>query len=243
MKKQSGMTLIEIMVGLVISMIIILAMFSLYKYAVRNIFGSADNRGFIANAKQDARLATSLITLQNVLQGAGFGLTANASNNFLIAHNVLIENDNTLSESSAALTLSNTEQTGNAVFWETNVNLDAATTSYQCHGIVSDSNNKSVYLLNKNDGCNPINSNWKTISWDKSIIIESGVLNQPIEFQALRSTSCRPFGVNQMAASSETSPTPTPVPNAGLRVNIVYSNSTTLSNNSTYSVCLSNYSE
>jgi Tfp pilus assembly protein PilW len=243
MKKHKGMTLIEIMIGLVISMIIILAMFSLYKYAVSNIFGSTDNRGFIANAKQDARLSTSLITLQNIIQGAGFGFTSRITTNFILGNNVSLENNNTLSASSASISINNTEQTGNALFWETNNNIDAATTSYQCHGIISDSSTKAVYLLNKESSCNPINTNWKTTTWNKSVIVESGVLTQALQFKAIKSTACSPFGVNQMAASSETSPTPTPVPNAGLRVTIVYSNSTTVSANSSYSVCLSNYAE
>lgn len=254
MKKQKGMSLIELMVGLTISLIVILAMFTLYRYAVRNIFGSSDNRGLVANARQDGELATALLTIQNRLQSAGFGFSATVANHFVLVSGASLSANNTVSSSSspAAQSVSATSASGNAVFWESNPDLAGSTDSYRCTGILSDASTKAVYLLEKTGGCHPVSTTWSSVPWTKTTLIAANVLASQLTFSASASSStCTPFGLDALkvvssgASSSSSSSstvvvTPTPVPNAGLHVLINYSNSTTNSSNS-YSVCLQNY--
>jgi len=78
------------MVGMTISMIIMVGMFVLYKYSISNIFGNPDNRGMIANANQEAQLGTGLLRVQQSMQGAGFGISASANTNIVLANAVTI---------------------------------------------------------------------------------------------------------------------------------------------------------
>ncbi len=71
--RQSGMSMIGLMVGLLLAMIAILAGMTLYQSIVRS---SIQTR---TDATQDGQLASALLSLQLELQSAGFGLTAGAN--------------------------------------------------------------------------------------------------------------------------------------------------------------------
>ncbi len=67
---QQGMTLISLMVGLLLSMIGILAAMTLYKNLVH---ASVEAR---ADAAQDGQLASAMLSLQLEVQSAGYGITS-----------------------------------------------------------------------------------------------------------------------------------------------------------------------
>ncbi len=69
---QRGMTLISLMVGLLLSMISILAALSLYKSLVQV---SIESR---TDAVQDGQLASAMLSLQLELQTAGYGIATDA---------------------------------------------------------------------------------------------------------------------------------------------------------------------
>lgn len=67
---QQGMTLISLMVGLLLSMISILAAFTLYKSLVQV---SIESR---TDALQDGQLASAMLSLQLEVQSAGYGIAS-----------------------------------------------------------------------------------------------------------------------------------------------------------------------
>lgn len=69
-KKQSGMSMVSLMVGMLLAMIGILAAMTLYQNMVRT---SIETR---TDAALDGQLASAMLSLQLELQSAGFGLTA-----------------------------------------------------------------------------------------------------------------------------------------------------------------------
>lgn len=71
--RQSGISMIGLMVGLLLAMIAILAGMTLYQSMVRT---SIETR---TDATQDGQLASALLSLQLELQSAGFGMVAGAS--------------------------------------------------------------------------------------------------------------------------------------------------------------------
>lgn len=71
--RQSGISMIGLMVGLLLAMIAILAGMTLYQSMVRT---SIETR---TDATQDGQLASALLSLQLELQSAGFGMAAGAN--------------------------------------------------------------------------------------------------------------------------------------------------------------------
>lgn len=74
---QRGMTLISLMVGLLLSMISILAGMVLYKNLVQV---SVESR---TDAAQDGQLASAMLSLQLELQSAGYGITSDEAGTHL----------------------------------------------------------------------------------------------------------------------------------------------------------------
>lgn len=75
---QQGVTLISLMVGLLISMLAILASLTLYK----NLIAIAADSNI--DTMHDGQLAASMLTIQMVLQNAGYGIENAATDNVVI---------------------------------------------------------------------------------------------------------------------------------------------------------------
>lgn len=86
MKYQSGTTLISLLIGLLISMLCIIAVLSSYRTIVKT---GVESR---VAATHDTQLQTGLATAQIFLQNAGFGL--DGSNNLLTEANIQVESKN-----------------------------------------------------------------------------------------------------------------------------------------------------
>lgn len=74
LKRQVGTTLIGLMIGLLVSVVGILASLSLYKTLVSVATGAK------VDAMHDGQLATTLLAIQLRVQNAGFGLDSNTVN-------------------------------------------------------------------------------------------------------------------------------------------------------------------
>lgn len=238
MRYKQGFTLVELMVGLAISMIIILTMMTLFKNTSRSVFGQSGNSstsvaGLIPSAKQDGQLSTALLTMQNILQSAGYGIDATTNTHLQLISGASL-NTSTNKLSGTTSTISASGATGNTIVWQNNLAFADGSSDYTCHGLVSDSLTRAVYLIEAPAPCNSLSTTWNTVAWSKQTLIEPNVLPTAMTFTALSDTGCSPYGISLQAS------TVTSASIAGLQVNISYANSSVNSSNS-YSVCLSNF--
>ena len=232
MIKEKGFTIVELMVGLAVSLIIILAMTTLFKNTSRQVYGKGTDategvRGLIPSARQDSQLATSILTIQNKLQSAGFGISsAELDTNILLITGAALSGT-TLSGTNT--TLSPSGVSGNAILWESN--LDYPTDSRTCHGILSDSTTRAVYLLEaiSPTPCDSLKTNWNTstIVWSTKTLIEANLLLSAITLTTEPGAGCSPYGSVATAT-------------AGLLITLGYANSSTNTANTT-SLCLTNF--
>ncbi len=83
--KQRGYSLISIMIGMIVSLLATISIMSLYRVVVHNLFDA--NSGIQQKAAQERQLATGFLTIQNLVQGAGFGVSSPATNRQFILVN------------------------------------------------------------------------------------------------------------------------------------------------------------
>lgn len=73
---QTGFTIVELMVGVVIGLLGVLGMISLYLAMARQVDGTPGDPGLRQRSHQDGQIALAMVTLQYDLQRAGFGVEA-----------------------------------------------------------------------------------------------------------------------------------------------------------------------
>ena len=71
---QAGFTLAELMVGMTIGLLGVLAMIALYVAMSRQVEGSSTETGLRQRSENDGQIALAIITLQYDMQRAGFGI-------------------------------------------------------------------------------------------------------------------------------------------------------------------------
>ncbi|GGP20478.1 PilW family protein [Silvimonas iriomotensis] len=240
---QRGWTLTSLMVGMVVSMLVIIAMLSLYRIGARMTFDPVN--GMQPVASQDRQATTGLLTAQNQLQSAGFGISgASKTSDFVIV--------NTASGVSSAQTLpSSGEVSGTAVYWDSNT-TPTGTATWVCQGLISQASSTtpvtwSLSLVQASSSCNPVATKWNTTTWSSTTVLASG-LPAAVTFTASASAgACWPFGAEvntasiPLAAGSVVSAlASTQSASAGLSVQMKWSTST---GNNNWSSCLSNFTQ
>jgi Tfp pilus assembly protein PilW len=164
---QAGWTMISLMVGLVVSLLVILSMLSLFRVVATNVVGTNSVVGMQPTAAQDRQVATALLSVQTVLQSAGYGYSPQAMHNtqFVLVSNpvptvVSRPNPDLVGNTMAAtttITVAGTVQNigsgtvtpplaststvpgVNAMFWETaGTTVPATAGTAQCYGLLSD---------------------------------------------------------------------------------------------------------
>lgn len=215
-KKQEGFTLISLLVGLSISLIIIVALMSLYRTVVQ-----ASNAS-ITRANTNGSLNNSILIAQNMLQQAGYGIVysnqATITNNVIILRNATF-NSATLSGQAVKVPSSQgaNSVSGNAVIWGW---IEPSTSTYYCQGLIF--YNNTLYQLNASS-CTSAN-NWANTTWAYNVLVLNGLASTS-NFVAAYNT-CSNYGSNYVAS--------TPI----ITINPVYSDGEV--NNTSSSVCLSN---
>lgn len=109
--RQSGTSLISLMIGLLISMVALLGMLSLYGNVVKSTVGST----------RDARIAgersIALLVASRQLQGAGYGImNATRGNDLLLLKGAVIDEDNGVISGGTKVT---DESAGHTLIWRT----------------------------------------------------------------------------------------------------------------------------
>ncbi|MCY1267957.1 hypothetical protein D9M68_216890 [compost metagenome] len=183
MKRQSGISLISLMLGLLLSTLSILAMLGLYRNLVQAAVVATQD------ANQDGQLAAGLLTAQLELQSAGFGIDGNTPAN-------LQKTDIALDGASQP-----------ALLWRYRDSL-----GHQCRGLVdrgaSDAaSGKAVRLLsllqadNCSAGASLAGMNW-TVRHDLArqlVPAAQQAAPQPLVSFALASVDCAPYGFGERA--------------------------------------------
>lgn len=227
---QTGVSLISLMVGMVISLIAVLGALALYRSTTQSLYGDG---GLVRNSIQDGQLATGLLSAQIALQGAGYGIAGPSSGSHLLLISSAVLNTSTGRLDGSVVNLSGAAQSGNAIVWVQNPNLSANSSAYTCTALLSDSGIKAFYLLQSSTNCHPLASNWKTISWTSRALVEGQVMSKAIALSARNASNCWPYGAVPEAISKLTAPA------ASVSVTLNYSSSVSGSSN-TYTSCLAN---
>jgi len=229
---QSGLSLISLMVGMVISMMAVLGALALYRSTTQTVFGDG---GLVRNSVQDGQLASGLLSAQIALQGAGYGLASpSTGSHFLLLTNALL-NPDAMTLSGTVVNVTAAAQNGNALVWISNPNQSANSADYRCSGLVSDPSTRALYLIQSSGACNPLTTQWSKITWLRRTLIESSVLAQAVTLSVQKDSACWPFGAVPQAISKVAAPS------ASVTVRLGYGSSVTGSSN-TYTSCLANLS-
>ncbi|WP_417762785.1 type IV pilus modification PilV family protein [Shewanella sp.] len=194
--KQRGFSLISLMIGVLVTSFALLAMMALYKSAVFHIYNP--NSGSETFSIRNQQNMSGLLTMQSVLQNAGFGISdATTSSQFLLVAGVALVSEvgsSALLPAGTPLTINHSVQEGNAVFWEENSGLSDAPADYICRGLLSDSTSFAVYQLVTSGNCHPIANQWANKTWTVTRIIKPNVLTGAVRFEvSINPSKCSPF--------------------------------------------------
>ncbi|MEB0150626.1 prepilin-type N-terminal cleavage/methylation domain-containing protein [Pseudomonas sp. CCC2.2] len=192
-RRQDGFTLISLMVGMVISLVSILAMLSLYKNLVHSSVVSTQS------ARQDGQVASGLLMAQRALMNAGFWMgssTTRAStdvdNNFVLLSGATLSNGRLSGTqiTQATLPLLTTFATAgvsaNAIVWSYQTSTSTATAT--CSGLVV--SNGALISLKGAAGCTQASSQWTATTWTSTVLIEAG---QVSPFFSVGFATCWPY--------------------------------------------------
>ena len=187
-RRQSGESLVSLMVGLLVSMVVALAMMSMFK--VSNRFTSQAGQ----DAAADAQVTSALLRAGIATQDAGFGIAGSVLGTQLKVLSGAALSGSTLSGSVAA-----TGASGNALVWAMQTGANA-----QCAGLLyqdASGGSGGLYFLGPVT-CNSGNvSGWNSLAWTSTLWAErpanqaSAAYNQTkISFSAAAG-ACKPFGL------------------------------------------------
>ena len=175
----SGVTLISLMIGLVLSSIVTLSALTLYKTVLVNSTNSK------ILARQDTEAVLVLSSVPGIISKAGYGIrdqvtgeaNGKANTDLLLVKDARLastSNGNySVSGQMVAVTSINPLQatpsvipTGNALFWSW---LPSQSTVNKCAGLISTSD--GVFLLNSQDCMNA--TSWNQLSWSTKAIAQN----------------------------------------------------------------------
>ncbi|KZE34584.1 PilW family protein [Crenobacter luteus] len=235
MNKQAphGFSLVELMVGLTLSLVVVLGLFALYRNATRTTFGPG---GAAPSAELDAQLNNGLLAAQLSLQGAGFGIASASSANHLLLlrdASMAVSNSQMTAASGSTVAIGAVAAAGNALLWQSNPLQASASSAYVCQGLYVDPQTHAVYRLEQ-PSCSNLAAQWSGGQWTANTLIAPDLLDasQALSITVGNAASCWPFGASANASGLATV--------GKVQVILSYGNSTRDSANS-YAICLPNF--
>ncbi len=188
LRHQTGETLVSLMVGLLLSIIVALAMVSLYKVTTTTTTLASQD------AAADTQLTAALLRAGMASQDAGFGI-AGAT----VGAQVKVIAAAALSNQSLSGTVAAAQASGNALLWATQTGAVA-----QCAGLLyQDANDGSggLYYLGPVNCSSGNLSAWSTLAWTSTLWAERpanqatrAYLQTKISF-SMANASCKPYGL------------------------------------------------
>lgn len=175
---KNGFTMIELLVGLVISMLCMIIMLMLFKQLMHVSLNSSQD------AEYDAQLQSGMLSAQKYMQNAGYG--SGKSSDIAIG----------------------SYSGNPAVFWLFVKEIGATPIAYQCQGIgeeISTENNQKVHrlVLLKKNACGTTEA-ITAGTWvkDQPIVVIKNTAAAPIyQFNMSSGTACTPFGIDKTASA------------------------------------------
>lgn len=163
-----GFTLVELMVGLVISMLIILGMLALYKTAIR--FAIPAQLG--ANA--EGQMSAGIIAADKLVQRSGNKRGSPTSTSSFYLNDLLLVSSasmsgTTLSGSALTTVPTTTGSTGNAILWVENTNG-----TFTLNGLFAPASGGLKYITGSGGASAPLLSAlWSSTSWSSQDIFKA----------------------------------------------------------------------
>lgn len=175
---QSGVSLIGLMVGLILSMLVVLAMLSVYRISVRVSVDATQS------AQLTGQLSTGLLGAQMRLQGAGFRVVDPGYSTSLLVLAEATLNDEVLSGTQQ----DTLPARGNAVIWRE---------GERCSGLLAEGAN--LFFLASNESCTNTSAAIDTLTWTSAsrLVGEAGGDNRTTIEVIANEGECRPFGVTE----------------------------------------------
>lgn len=176
--KQTGSTLISLMIGLLISMLCLIALLTLFRAVMTTSIDSQQN------AQQDTQVFNGLTIAQMLVQNAGFGFSS--GNNILITSNQLtLDSGITVDSQKAAL-------------WRYYTTINTSST-LTCQGIASVmNNNQTKLILLKTSACAQTTA-LDSLSWTVDRVLATLPATSTITFN-LTTETCTPYGMGTAAS-------------------------------------------
>jgi len=183
-QRQDGVTLISLLVGLVISMIVVVALMNVFRSVIR-VTANAN-----VSANSDNQLASSLLRSGMSVLDAGYGITSGKfGTHIVLISGATLSASGTLSGTAAAA-----GTTANAVVWAYQY---PSSTSVQCAGLYAFPSPSSTSPALAHLG--PINcsdaTGWNSATWASTTV--AGQSSGAITFVA-NSTACQPLGIGAL---------------------------------------------
>jgi Tfp pilus assembly protein PilW len=195
---QSGETLISLMVGMLLSMVVALALVSLFKVSGRTSAQSGQD------AAADAQTSLGLIRASTAVQSAGFGIAGAA-----VGKQLLVVRSATLVNGVLAGSLASSAASGAAVVWS----YQPSPGTVQCAGLYFDnSEGGGLYSLGPIACTADISATWNSLDWSSSTVLwverpaqqASAAYNQSvISFAYTSPTTCQPYGLTKTSGTAQ----------------------------------------
>ncbi|MES2532153.1 MAG: hypothetical protein V4636_14040 [Pseudomonadota bacterium] len=179
MLHQRGAGLISLLVGIVISMLIMLAMMTLYRDTIHTGVSAGQD------AASDGQRASGLLAAQILLQAAGFGLTAPAlGTDLIVLSNASL--DSSMQRMSGTVASAGVE--GNAIVWSVGTLAGAG---IQCSGLYAPAGGGLQRLLPT--PCTG-STQWAAAIWSTSALVTD---TRAVSVAAMPTDAagCQPFGM------------------------------------------------
>lgn len=210
---ESGFTLIELMISLVLSLISVVALMAVYKTTAK----SAAEASFAANI--DGQIALGLLASDRILQGAGYDVASGTGSygNFIQVYN-----------NTTSATLGGSGAFGTAVVWKYSAT--------NCQALVGGTSLK--YFGGLGYACTGLELPLNTVSYQilinlPSVTIPNSVTPGLTSINIKSTPNCQPFGINSTVSGGAYTAT--------ITANVYVGSSSTLANTVTSSTCLFNF--
>jgi Tfp pilus assembly protein PilW len=177
--RQQGFSLINLMVGLIISVVVTLGLLSVYRNSIQVTYQAT------TRTVDDSQLSALLIRTGATIQDAGYGITTPVYGTHFVAISGATLSGTALSGTAAAL-----GNQANAVVWAM---LTGATT--QCAGFYAPASGGLMYL-------SPVNctdaTGWAALAWQSSWVTQQ--TTSALQFTVAAQT-CAPYGITSTTGS------------------------------------------
>ena len=178
--QQRGVSLISLMIGLVISMLGILAMLAVYKTTVKQAAFAGQG------ATTDGQRMAALFSAQTLLQEAGYGVDKAAYGTDLVVISAATLNGGSLGGTAQTAL----PATGTAVVWGSKT-----ATTYMCQGLYATATGGFVRLPAV--ACTAA-TEWNTLKWSPVDLVADTKAEQGFSVQVQKSSAaagCKTFGI------------------------------------------------